>query len=235
MPQSGREVVIVEAVRTPIGRGHREKGYYKDVHANALLAKAYTEVIERAGIDPSEVEDVVAGCVQQLGELVEGVEQPVAFAEVADFLDDPDQRALGADQRRAARRRDLDAHAASVALVGDPAQPLLALESGHQGRQGGALDRDLGSEFAGALRPVAQEQEQPVLGQAEPRSAAGPLEDPAQADDRTDRSGSPFVGMRQGGRRIRLGGLGTHGRHTIRPGRADCADQVPRGASPACR
>ena len=68
MPQSGREVVIVEAVRTPIGRGHREKGYYKDVHANALLAKAYTEVIERAGIDPSEVEDVVAGCVQQLGE-----------------------------------------------------------------------------------------------------------------------------------------------------------------------
>src|SRR5215211_6440993 len=68
MPQSGREVVIVEAVRTPIGRGHREKGYYKDVHANALLAKAYSEVIERAGIDPSEVEDVVAGCVQQLGE-----------------------------------------------------------------------------------------------------------------------------------------------------------------------
>jgi acetyl-CoA acyltransferase len=68
MPQSGREVVIVEAVRTPIGRGHPEKGYYKDVHANALLAKAYSEVIERAGIDPSEVEDVVAGCVQQFGE-----------------------------------------------------------------------------------------------------------------------------------------------------------------------
>src|SRR5829696_7742916 len=68
MPQSGREVVIVEAVRTPIGRGHREKGYYKDVHANALLAKAYTEVIARAGIDPMEVEDVVAGCVQQFGE-----------------------------------------------------------------------------------------------------------------------------------------------------------------------
>ena len=28
----GREVVIVEAVRTPIGRGHKEKGYYKDTH-----------------------------------------------------------------------------------------------------------------------------------------------------------------------------------------------------------
>jgi acetyl-CoA acyltransferase len=64
----GREVVIVEAVRTPVGRGHEEKGYYKDVHASNLLAKVYAEVIERAGIDPAEVEDVVAGCVQQFGE-----------------------------------------------------------------------------------------------------------------------------------------------------------------------
>src|SRR4030081_728984 len=64
----GREVVIVEAVRTPIGRGHREKGYYKDTHPNALLAKCYTEVIERSGVEASEVEDVIAGCVQQFGE-----------------------------------------------------------------------------------------------------------------------------------------------------------------------
>src|SRR5450759_3613717 len=64
----GREVVIVEAVRTPIGRGHKEKGYYKDTHPNTLLAKCYTEVIDRAGIEPSVVEDVIAGCVQQFGE-----------------------------------------------------------------------------------------------------------------------------------------------------------------------
>ena len=63
-----REVVIVEAVRTPIGRGHREKGYYKDTHPNTLLGHCYTEVISRAGIEAGEVEDVVAGCVQQLGE-----------------------------------------------------------------------------------------------------------------------------------------------------------------------
>ena len=65
---NGREVVIVEAVRTPIGRGHPEKGYYKDTHPNELLGKTYTEVIERAGIDASEVEDVITGCVQQYGE-----------------------------------------------------------------------------------------------------------------------------------------------------------------------
>jgi acetyl-CoA acyltransferase len=65
---TGREVVIVEAVRTPIGRGHPEKGYYKDTHPNELLGKCYTEVIERAGIPADEVEDVVTGCVQQYGE-----------------------------------------------------------------------------------------------------------------------------------------------------------------------
>jgi acetyl-CoA acetyltransferase family protein len=64
----GREVVIVEAARTPIGRGHPEKGYYKDLHPSNLLAKAYAEVIGRAGIDPTEVGDVVTGCAQQFGE-----------------------------------------------------------------------------------------------------------------------------------------------------------------------
>jgi acetyl-CoA acyltransferase len=65
---SGREVVIVEAVRTPVGRGHEEKGYYKGTHPSTLLAKTYSELIDRAGIDASEVGDVVSGCVQQFGE-----------------------------------------------------------------------------------------------------------------------------------------------------------------------
>jgi acetyl-CoA acyltransferase len=65
---SGREVVIVEAVRTPIGRGHPEKGYYREIHANDLLGRCFTEVIDRAGIAPDAVEDVIGGCVQQFGE-----------------------------------------------------------------------------------------------------------------------------------------------------------------------
>jgi acetyl-CoA acyltransferase len=64
----GREVVITEAVRTPIGRGHEEKGYYKGVHASSLLSRTFAELTDRAGIDPALVEDVVAGCVQQFGE-----------------------------------------------------------------------------------------------------------------------------------------------------------------------
>jgi acetyl-CoA acyltransferase len=64
----GREVVIVEAARTPIGRGHPEKGYYKDTHPSNLLAKVYSELFERSGVDPAETGDVVTGCAQQFGE-----------------------------------------------------------------------------------------------------------------------------------------------------------------------
>src|SRR5687767_14105199 len=66
--RSGREVVIVEAVRTPIGRGHPEKGSYRETHPNELLGRCFTEVIGRAGIAPADVEDVIGGCVQQYGE-----------------------------------------------------------------------------------------------------------------------------------------------------------------------
>src|SRR3954454_25165698 len=68
MPQSGREVVIVEAVRTPVGRGHPEKGYYRDIHPNELLGRTFTALIDRAGIPADTVEDVIGGCVQEFGE-----------------------------------------------------------------------------------------------------------------------------------------------------------------------
>src|SRR3954451_12128789 len=64
----GREVVIVAAARTPIGRGHSEKGWFKDVHPNELLGATYKAVIERAGIEPGVVEDVISGTATQVGE-----------------------------------------------------------------------------------------------------------------------------------------------------------------------
>ncbi len=68
MSQQGREVVIVDAVRTPVGRGHPEKGYYKETHPSVLLGACLTEVIDRAGVEPERIEDFVNGCVQQYGE-----------------------------------------------------------------------------------------------------------------------------------------------------------------------
>ncbi|MHB8510752.1 MAG: thiolase family protein [Actinomycetota bacterium] len=60
-----REAVIVEAVRTPLGR---RNGKLKDWHPVDLLAEVYKELIARAGIDPALVDDVITGCVSQVGE-----------------------------------------------------------------------------------------------------------------------------------------------------------------------
>ena len=60
-----RDVVIVEAVRTPVGRF---RGGLKQVRADHLGAVVLGELVARAGIAPSVVEDVVFGCVSQVGE-----------------------------------------------------------------------------------------------------------------------------------------------------------------------
>jgi acetyl-CoA acyltransferase len=65
---AGRDVVLVEAVRTPIGRAHADKGAFRDTHPNGLLAACLTALVERSGIDPGEVEDVIAGCTAPFGE-----------------------------------------------------------------------------------------------------------------------------------------------------------------------
>lgn len=60
-----RDVVIVETVRTPIGR---RNGALSGIRADDLLAAVLREVVRRAGIEPALVEDVIAGCVTQTGE-----------------------------------------------------------------------------------------------------------------------------------------------------------------------
>jgi acetyl-CoA C-acetyltransferase len=57
--------VIVEAVRTPMGR---RRGWLAGLHAAELLAAAQRTLIERSGVDPALVEQVIGGCVTQAGE-----------------------------------------------------------------------------------------------------------------------------------------------------------------------
>jgi acetyl-CoA C-acetyltransferase len=59
------DVVIVEAVRTPVGR---RNGELSTVHPADLLATVLSEVVTRSGIDPTQVEQAVTGCVSQVGE-----------------------------------------------------------------------------------------------------------------------------------------------------------------------
>ena len=62
--------VIVEAVRTPIGK---RNGYLSGMHAAEILAAAQIEVVKRAGIEPGAVEQLVGGCVTQAGEQASNV------------------------------------------------------------------------------------------------------------------------------------------------------------------
>ena len=60
-----RETVIVEAVRTPVGK---RNGGLSTMHAADLSAIVLTELVERTGIDPDIIDDVVWGCVSQVGD-----------------------------------------------------------------------------------------------------------------------------------------------------------------------
>lgn len=60
-----RETVIVEAVRTPVGK---RNGALSGMHAADLSAVVLTELIERTGIGPEIIDDVVWGCVSQVGD-----------------------------------------------------------------------------------------------------------------------------------------------------------------------
>jgi acetyl-CoA C-acetyltransferase len=62
--------VIVEAVRTPIGK---RNGVLSGMHAADILAAAQVEVVKRAGIEPTEVEQLIGGCVTQAGEQASNV------------------------------------------------------------------------------------------------------------------------------------------------------------------
>ena len=71
--------VIVECVRTPIGRAHKDRGVFRDVRSDDLAVIAVKQLVERSGVDPAEIEDVVLGNTQQQGEQGFDVARSVAL------------------------------------------------------------------------------------------------------------------------------------------------------------
>jgi acetyl-CoA acetyltransferase family protein len=68
---------IIDAVRTPVGR---RGGALKDVHAVALLARTLQALVARSAIDTDRIDDVIAGCVSQVGEQSLNVARNAALA-----------------------------------------------------------------------------------------------------------------------------------------------------------
>ena len=73
-----REAVIVSTARTPIGRAYR--GAFNDTQAQQLGAHAVRHAVERSGVDPAEIEDVVMGAALQQGSTATNVARQVALA-----------------------------------------------------------------------------------------------------------------------------------------------------------
>jgi len=67
-PFTGREVLIAEAARTPFGKSHPERGWFRDTHPNDLLGAVYRELLGRSGLAPGVVEDLIVGCTAPFGE-----------------------------------------------------------------------------------------------------------------------------------------------------------------------
>jgi acetyl-CoA C-acetyltransferase len=65
---SESEAYVVDAVRTPRGRGKPGRGSLTGLHPQELLAQTLTAVVARSGVPAADVEDVIVGCVTQVGE-----------------------------------------------------------------------------------------------------------------------------------------------------------------------
>lgn len=68
-PASAATPVVVACCRTAIGRSHPQRGLFRQVRGDELAAAVVRAVVERSGVDPATVEDVVLGATQQRGEL----------------------------------------------------------------------------------------------------------------------------------------------------------------------
>ena len=68
MPLTGRDAWIVEALRTPMGKAHPDRGWFRDTHPNVMLGSVYTALLTSTGVAPADVEDLLIGCTAPFGE-----------------------------------------------------------------------------------------------------------------------------------------------------------------------
>lgn len=77
---SSADAVIVQAVRTPVGIGKPGKGDLSGIHPVDLSAHTINALVQRSGIDPNAIDDVIWGCVSQVGEQSANVARNAALA-----------------------------------------------------------------------------------------------------------------------------------------------------------
>lgn len=63
-----KNAVVIDCVRTPIGRSHPERGWFRDVRSDDLAVEVVRALVDRSGVDAEAIEDLVMGNTQQQGE-----------------------------------------------------------------------------------------------------------------------------------------------------------------------
>jgi acetyl-CoA acyltransferase len=144
---TNREALIIDAVRTPVGRGHPEKGMLREIHPATLLGYTYSELVRRSGIDPTEVDNVVAGCVYQVAEQAAGITRLA-------WLQAGLPEATGAttlDIRCGSGQQAL--HLAALAVKGGMDDVVVAAGVEHMGRVGFKVNEQAQEQWGRAFTP----------------------------------------------------------------------------------
>ena len=122
-----KTAVIVDAVRTPIGRAHAERGAFRDVRADDLAVSVVKALVERTGIDPSQIDDLLLGCTQQQGE------QGLNVARLVGLMSDLPASVAGASVNRlcGSSLQALNQAAHSIAAGGEDVHVIGGVEHMH--------------------------------------------------------------------------------------------------------
>ena len=122
-----KTAVIVDCCRTPIGRSHPEKGAFRNVRSDDLATTVVRALIDRTGIDPAEIEDVVLGNTQQQ------LEQGFNVARIVSLMADLPSSAAGTTVNRlcGSSLQALNQAAHSIVAGGEDVQIVGGLEHMH--------------------------------------------------------------------------------------------------------
>jgi len=74
-----KTAVVVDCLRTPIGRAHKDRGLFRDVRSDDLAVACVKALVGRTGIDPAEIEDILLGNTQQTMEQGMNVARPIGL------------------------------------------------------------------------------------------------------------------------------------------------------------
>lgn len=131
-----RECVILDAVRTPIARGHAQRGALRAWRPDALFAHVINALLARNPVAPALIEEVIAGCVTQTGE------QGGNIARLAVLLSDLDRRSNGFSLNRACGSAQEAIHIAAAKI--DAGDLDYAIAGGVESMSRVAMFSDLG-------------------------------------------------------------------------------------------